>query len=132
MSEIISRKINVQILGYTGSVNFPPATWVTGSVIDLTSIGYYKAFTVYFASGSATSFGTSTLVTDFQQSHDGITGWQAVGGNLVATSGSFYNLGVWLMYDFSSTYLPFIRFCIRNNSGSTVSGSYAVIGYKYT
>ena len=122
---------NLTLLYSTGaSMNNMPSEYVlSGSVVSTVGCGLYKTALVKIASGSATSFGTSGSEYYVDWSFDG-TGWHGADGtNLSGLSGSITVMNKWFGIDVNKGY-PYIRVLLKNKSGSSVSGSIAVLGLK--
>ena len=96
---------------------------LTGSAIDC-SLYLYKAVMGWMASGASTSFGTVNALLYVDISHDN-TKW-----NNDYQSGAFTTLGKWQYQEISKP-VTYIRGRLLNPSGSAVSGSIVIVGYKY-
>jgi hypothetical protein len=113
----------------------------TGSIIGPAPIGYYKSVLILLQSGS-TNLVTTAAICYLDWSYDGIT-WHGTYTGSIPTGTTLTGLipgsiplgvitatGNWNLYQINQT-LPYMRILI-NNTGSALSGSYALIGYPYT
>jgi len=109
-----------------------PTIW-SGAVFG--PIGTYrKSVCVYLASGSATTLANSSSFVYVDWSPDNVI-WQGanVSGAGTLIDGSLRSnvtlMGIWNQFpiDFS---MPYMRILIQNRTGSAISGSIYIIGYK--
>ena len=96
---------------------------LTGAATEVSQY-LYKAVMGWAVSGSATSFGTVSSLLYIDISDDNAK-W-----NNAFQSGAFTTMGTW-QYQSLSTPVRYIRGRLLNSSGSAVSGSIVIVGYKY-
>ena len=125
------------VLYSTGaSMNNLPASSaaiVTGSVFGPMGT-YRKSVCVYVASGASASLGTTTTYIYVDWSVDNVK-WHGANvsgaGTLINNSlrSDIQTMGVWNQFPIDFT-MPYMRILIDNRTGSAISGSIYVIGYK--
>ena len=99
------------------------SNYLTGSATDCSQY-LYKAVMGWMASGASTSFGTENALLYVDISDDNAK-W-----NNSYQSGAFTTLGTWQYQEISKP-IRYMRARLLNPSGSAVSGSIVIVGYKY-
>ena len=121
-----------QILTSSGTFVLPSNVVTSGSTISTvnlvgttyTSANVWNTY-LLLSSGSATSLGTSGSVYWFDSSADGVT-WFGT-GSTIANSGSTNVMNTFVSLSFSGSY-PYWRFNLKNQSGSSISASFVMVG----